>query len=55
MLSQDPELRAYLDPDEVRALFEVETHIGDAPSRARVMADRIRARLDATPMDTADV
>jgi adenylosuccinate lyase len=55
MLSQDPEVRAYLDPDEVRALFEVETHIGDAPSRARVMVDRIRARLDATPIDAADV
>jgi adenylosuccinate lyase len=46
-LSQDPAVRAYLDPDKVLELFDVGSHIGDAPSRARVMAGRICAQVES--------
>ena len=47
-LSRDSKVQGYLDAEEVMALFEVETHIGDAPSWARLMADRMRARIQTT-------
>jgi adenylosuccinate lyase len=44
-LSRDPAVQTYLDPDRVRELFDVKSHVGDAPSRARMMADRLRAQV----------
>jgi adenylosuccinate lyase len=45
LLSHDLEVRCYLSEDAVIALFDVGGHIGDAPSRARAMAARVRAAL----------
>jgi adenylosuccinate lyase len=45
LLSQDPQVRQYLDGPAIEALFDIGDHIGDAPSRARAMAERIRAAL----------
>lgn len=44
-LSEEPRILRYLDPARVRALFDVREHIGDAPVRARKMAQRVRDTL----------
>jgi adenylosuccinate lyase len=43
LLSDDARLRNYLDPAEIRALLDPSRHIGDAPARARRLADTIDA------------
>jgi hypothetical protein len=35
-----------IPPDRVRELLQAETHIGDAPERARELAGRIRRAID---------
>ncbi|MBN1639702.1 MAG: adenylosuccinate lyase [Anaerolineae bacterium] len=42
-LSQDPRVTAYLSTGEVCALLDASAYVGDAPVRARRMADRLRA------------
>ncbi len=45
-LSADPELTAYLAPEQVRSLLNAADYVGDAPGRARKMAMQIRESLD---------
>ena len=45
MLSRDEAVRKYLAEDKILALFDVREHIGDAPERARRMAQRVRFEL----------
>jgi adenylosuccinate lyase len=40
-LSADPEVTAYLPPERVRALLDAAEYVGDAPERAREMANQI--------------
>jgi adenylosuccinate lyase len=42
-LSADPQVTAYLSPDRVRSLLHAADYVGDAPERARQMAQRLRA------------
>jgi adenylosuccinate lyase len=44
-LAQDPALLAYLPAEEVRALLDAGGYVGDAPERARALAQSIRAAL----------
>jgi adenylosuccinate lyase len=40
-LSADPQVRSYLAPERVRALLDAADYVGDAPQRAREMAEQI--------------
>lgn len=42
-LSADPQVTTYLSPDRVRSLLHPADYVGDAPERARQMAQRLRA------------
>ena len=42
LLAEDPEIRRYLEAGEIVALLEVESYLGDAPSRALALAREIR-------------
>jgi adenylosuccinate lyase len=44
-LESDPEVQAYLGPEEVRALLDAKEYVGDAPQRALDLATEIRAKL----------
>jgi len=44
-LCSDPEFKRYLSDSEMRALFDAGVHIGDAPQRARALAQTIREVL----------
>jgi len=46
LLSRDSEVLKFLSEVETLALFDVREHVGDAPDRARKMAQRVRAELD---------
>ena len=48
LLADDEQLRVYLDPAEIRTLLDPSHHIGDAPARARRLADKIDA-MEAFP------
>jgi len=41
-LSADPQVSFYLSPERVRALLDATDYVGDAPQRAREMAEQIR-------------
>lgn len=41
LLTESPELTALVDPAEIRRLLDPSTHVGTAPQRARLLADRI--------------
>jgi adenylosuccinate lyase len=43
LLVDDEALTALLDPAEIRLLLDPTDHIGDAPERARMLAERIKA------------
>ncbi|MBD5656509.1 MAG: adenylosuccinate lyase [Candidatus Eremiobacteraeota bacterium] len=43
LLVDDDDLTTLLDPAEIRLLLDPTDHIGDAPERARALADRIKA------------
>ena len=45
LLCKDPNLLRFLSPEEIITLLDATTHIGDAPQRARAMADEVRATL----------
>ena len=45
-ISQDAELSRYLPPEELRALMDASRYVGDAPQRARSMAEEIRHALE---------
>jgi adenylosuccinate lyase len=47
-LSSDPRINAYLSPDRVRDLLRADSHIGDAPQRARRLTTLIREQLSKT-------
>lgn len=42
LVAKDPYLQAYLSREEIITLFSVEAYIGDAPERARKLAELIR-------------
>ncbi|MCX8066605.1 MAG: adenylosuccinate lyase [Anaerolineae bacterium] len=44
-LAEDERIRAYLSPEQVRALMDAGGYVGDAPRRARALAAEIRQRL----------
>jgi adenylosuccinate lyase len=41
LLTEEPELTSRIDPAEIRRLLDPSTHVGTAPQRARLLADRI--------------
>jgi adenylosuccinate lyase len=41
-LSADPQVTDYLEPERVRSLLKAGGYVGDAPERARQMAERLR-------------
>jgi len=41
-IAEDSELLIYLTRDELHSLMEADAHLGDAPKRARALADEIR-------------
>jgi adenylosuccinate lyase len=43
LLTEDRELTALVDPAEIRQLLDPSTHVGTAPQRARLLADRIES------------
>lgn len=43
LLTEDAELTALLDPAEIRRLLDPSAHVGTAPQRARLLADRIES------------
>jgi adenylosuccinate lyase len=45
LLSGDERIIKYVDPAEVRSQLDPTTHVGDAPARARRLAQRIRATI----------
>jgi adenylosuccinate lyase len=45
LLSGDERIVKYVDPAEVRSQLDPSTHVGDAPVRARRLAQRIRATI----------
>jgi adenylosuccinate lyase len=51
LLTADRELTALLDPAEVRRLLDPGSHVGTAPQRARLTADRID-ELEPFPRQT---
>jgi adenylosuccinate lyase len=51
LLTQDRDLTALIDPAEVRRLLDPSSHVGTAPQRARLIADRIE-RLQPFPRQT---
>ena len=52
-LAQDPAINRYLSTEEVRSLMDAGCHLGDAPQRARKMAEKIRLTLSAESARTA--
>jgi adenylosuccinate lyase len=45
LLSGDERIVRFMDPAEVRSQLDPSTHVGDAPSRARRLAQRIRTTI----------
>src|ERR1700733_2459157 len=45
LLSGDERIIRYMDPAEVRSQLDPSTHVGDAPARARRLAQRVRATI----------
>jgi hypothetical protein len=43
LLTEDRELIALVDPAEIRRLLDPSSHVGTAPQRARLLADRIES------------
>ncbi len=43
LLTEEPDLTALLDPAEIRRLLDAGAHVGTAPQRARLLADRIES------------
>jgi adenylosuccinate lyase len=43
LLTEERALTALIDPAEIRRLLDPSTHVGTAPQRARLLADRIDA------------
>jgi hypothetical protein len=45
LLSGDERIVRFMDPAEVRSQLDPSTHVGDAPARARRLAQRIRTTI----------
>jgi adenylosuccinate lyase len=45
LIAHDPEVNRYLSSDEVHQIMDVTHYVGDAPQRARRMAETIRTTL----------
>ncbi|MBV9333696.1 MAG: adenylosuccinate lyase, partial [Candidatus Eremiobacteraeota bacterium] len=43
LLSEEPELTSLIDPAEIRRVLDPSMHVGTAPQRARLLADRIES------------
>ena len=48
-LSGDPRITRWIAPEAVRDLLRADHYVGDAPARARQMADEVRRELEVTP------
>ena len=46
LLAGDPEMVKYVEAGRVRELLDATKHVGDAPERARAMAEAIRESLE---------
>ena len=56
LLAADGRLTAFVPPDKIRRLMDVDAHIGTAPARARALAAAVRVHLaDAAATDSAAV
>jgi adenylosuccinate lyase len=51
LLAEDPNLTSMVDPAEIRRLLEPGDHVGTAPQRARLLADRVEL-LEPFPQQT---
>ena len=51
LLTEDPKLTAMVDPAEIRRLLDPGEHVGTAPQRARLLADRVEL-LEPFPQQT---
>lgn len=49
LIAQDAHIRSYLSAEEARTLLDASGHVGDAPERARALAERIRAAIAPAP------
>ncbi len=47
LLAADPHLTAYFPPERIRSLLDASGYVGDAPERARSLAEEIRRRIGA--------
>jgi adenylosuccinate lyase len=45
LIITDPQLRLYLSETELEELMEISSHLGDAPHRARHLAEQIRVQI----------
>ena len=45
LIQQDPEILRYLTAQDLRSLMDVRGYVGDAPQRARALADQLRAAM----------
>jgi adenylosuccinate lyase len=45
LLAADPEVTAYLPPEQIRAIIHEGAGVGDAPQRSREMAARMRQAI----------
>jgi adenylosuccinate lyase len=43
LLSEESELTSFIDPAEIRRMLDPSVHVGTAPQRARLLADRIES------------
>ncbi|MFP4346467.1 MAG: adenylosuccinate lyase [Anaerolineales bacterium] len=48
LLSGDECLRRYLEPERIRALLHAGDYVGDAPGRARELAEALRSAVDSS-------
>ncbi len=52
LISRDVELLHYLSPEELSSLMDASHYLGDAPQRARRMAETIREAIDTTKLNS---
>lgn len=49
LVSTDPEFLVYLSEDDLRTLMDATDHVGDAPKRAKELAQTVLLSLDSNP------
>ncbi|MFV2043960.1 MAG: adenylosuccinate lyase [Anaerolineales bacterium] len=54
LVAQDSEVSQYLSAGELTALFEIDGYVGDAPARARALAQEIRDAVPESPTQSGE-